>query len=40
MTLELRVRAALHGGQVETGSVPDGGFVVPATIPLSAGSVT
>jgi signal transduction histidine kinase len=33
-------RAALHGGRLETGSVPGGGFVVRATIPLTAGSTT
>jgi signal transduction histidine kinase len=36
----MRERAALHGGSVEAGSAPDGGFVVRATIPLIAGSVT
>jgi signal transduction histidine kinase len=36
----MRERAALHGGSVEAGSAPDGGFVVRATIPLVAGSVT
>ena len=35
----MRERAALHGGLVEAGSAPDGGFVVRATIPLIAGSV-
>ena len=35
----MRERAALHGGSVEAGSAPDGGFVVRATIPLIAGSV-
>ncbi len=33
-------RAALHGGSVEAGSDPDGGFIVRATIPLIAGNVT
>jgi signal transduction histidine kinase len=36
----MRERAALHGGSVQAGSAPDGGFVVRATIPLIAGSVT
>ncbi len=36
----MRERAALHGGSVETATAPDGGFVVRATIPLIAGSVT
>jgi len=36
----MRERAALHGGSVEAGSVPDGGFFVRASIPLIAGSVT
>ena len=36
----MRERAAVHGGSVEAGSAPDGGFVVRATIPLIAGSVT
>jgi signal transduction histidine kinase len=36
----MRERTALHGGSVEAGSVPDGGFFVRASIPLIAGSVT
>lgn len=36
----MRERAALHGGSVQAGSTPDGGFVVRATIPLIAGSVS
>ena len=34
----MRERAALHGGSVEAGAVPDGGFVVRATIPLITAS--
>jgi signal transduction histidine kinase len=36
----MRERAALHGGSVEAGAVSDGGFVVRARIPLTAGSAT
>jgi signal transduction histidine kinase len=36
----MRERAALHGGSVQAESAPCGGFVVRATIPLIAGSVT
>jgi signal transduction histidine kinase len=36
----MRERAALHGGSVEAGAVSDGGFVVRARIPLTAGSVS
>jgi signal transduction histidine kinase len=36
----MRERAALHGGLVQAESAPDGGFVVCATIPLIAGSVS
>jgi signal transduction histidine kinase len=34
----MRERAALHGGLVEAGPLPDGGFVVHARIPLLSGS--
>jgi signal transduction histidine kinase len=34
----MRERAALHGGIVEAGPAPAGGFVVQARIPLLAGS--
>ena len=33
-------RAVLHGGSVEAGSAPEGGFVVRARIPLITGSAT
>jgi signal transduction histidine kinase len=36
----MRERTALHGGSVQAGSAPGAGFVVRATIPLIAGSVT
>jgi signal transduction histidine kinase len=35
----MRERAALHGGSVEAGPGPAGGFVVRARIPLAARSV-
>jgi signal transduction histidine kinase len=34
----MRERAALHGGRVQAGPAPDGGFTVHARIPLLAGS--
>jgi signal transduction histidine kinase len=34
----MRERAALHGGVVEAGPAPGGGFVVQARIPIAAGS--
>jgi signal transduction histidine kinase len=36
----MRERAALHGGSVETGPVPGGGFVVRARIPLALASAS
>ncbi|RZT85858.1 signal transduction histidine kinase [Pseudonocardia sediminis] len=34
----MRERAALHGGSVETGAHPDGGFVVRLRLPLTPGT--
>ena len=34
----MRERTAMHGGSIEAGSAPEGGFVVRATIPLVAGA--
>jgi signal transduction histidine kinase len=34
----MRERAALHGGSLDAGPAPGGGFMVRARIPLLAGS--